>query len=102
MVAPGDNLEFQASGAFRDQAKLAPEIVDAAKEALRRNPRSLRWLCGEFWDMQLRIGDADLVFLIRRRKNTISFLAVFDHGAQSEIVAKRRALCKKASQIQLR
>jgi len=48
MVAPGDSLEFQASGEFRDRISDAPEILDAAKEALRRDPYRGRVIGGEF------------------------------------------------------
>ena len=96
MVAPGDNLEFQASGEFRDRILAAPEILESAKEALRMDARRAGAIAGEFWSMDLSVGDAELVVFLRRRGNIVGFLAVFLKSETIRIEAKRRELWQKA------
>lgn len=95
MTAPGDHLEFQASGEFRDRVAGTPEVLEAVKAALRRDPRFGVLLADEFFAADLRIGSEQLVLFYRRRRNVIGLLAVFMKDEETRIDAKRRELCQK-------
>lgn len=102
MVPPGDNLEFQASGAFRDRTINEPTILEESKATLRRNPTLGSPLAGNFKRLDLQVADSDYVIFFKRNRNVIAFIAIFDAEDQASIEAKKKELASRIAKGELK
>ena len=88
MVPPGDNLEFMASGFFRDRIKNAPEVLEAIKEVLRKNPKEGSEIISGVMLLEFQIHGNDFVIFFKRQGNSIGFMYLFFKDEHASIESK--------------
>jgi hypothetical protein len=89
MIAPGDNLEFLASLHFRGRVRAAPEVKEAVKQVLRRDPRAGVSVCGNIKELAFVEESRLYVVLFGRRNNNIFFMYLFDGDQKAELEATK-------------
>ena len=95
MTAPGMNLDFMASGSFRDRVARQPGLLDSVKRALRQKPAGSRvtdqGLHAEF----VRFDGHDYAVVYRRTHNRIGLGDIFSLPEEAYLFEERMRSASK-------
>lgn len=90
MVAPGDNLEFQASTFFSARAKRVPNLLERVAESVKNEPNRGKLLCGTVRELELDLDGQSFLVFLARHGNRISLMQVFQSNENEKIELQRK------------
>ena len=95
MVAPGDNLEFQASFYFRARTSLAPALLEAVKRVFREDPNGGSIVCADIRERSFWEQGEQFELIYSRRGNRISLMHIYRSDEIEPLAAKKKYLVER-------